>query len=244
VKKVQEHYDSVAPVYDMRYDSDMGRAYHQHISDALLASLPPGTSLLDLGCGTGLFMRKYGETGGNAVGLDISRGMIENARARCNGFEFCMGTAEELPFRDHSFDAISCLLAFSYLPCPDRMLSEVIRILRPGGRIAVCTLSRNMLTSLVPAIYRLGELIDLQHIGVGSFGERYYTEDEMVILFTEAGFNDISVKRVSFAHISLKKSIFEIARKMEPFVEQRMPALAYNIVATGRKPGLTGGRAP
>ncbi|MDD1655962.1 MAG: methyltransferase domain-containing protein [Methanomicrobiales archaeon] len=244
MKKVQEHYDSVAPVYDMRYDSDMGRAYHQHISCALLESLPPGRSLLDLGCGTGLFMRRYGETGGDAIGLDISRGMIENARGRCNDFEFCMGTAEELPFRDHSFDAISCLLAFSYLRHPSRMLAEASRILRPGGRIAVCTLSRNMLTSLVPAIYRLGELIDIRHVGVGDFGERYYTENEMVILFTEAGFIDISVKRVSFAHISLKKPIFEIARKMEPFVEQRMPSLAYNILVTGKKPGLRSGRAP
>jgi ubiquinone/menaquinone biosynthesis C-methylase UbiE len=244
VKKVQEHYDSVAPVYDMRYDSDMGRAYHQHISGALLASLPAGMSLLDLGCGTGLFMRRYGETGGDAVGLDISRGMIENARGRCNGFEFCMGTAEELPFRDDSFDAISCLLAFSYLRHPLQMLAEASRILKPGGRIAVCTLSRNMLTSLVPAIYRLGELIDIRHVGVGDFGEQYYTEDEMVILFSEAEFLDISVKRVSFAHISLKKPIFEIARKMEPFVEERMPSLAYNILATGRKPGLTGEQAP
>ena len=241
MKKVQEHYDSVAPVYDMRYDSDMGRAYHRHISSALLEDLPPGRSLLDLGCGTGLFMRRYGETGGDAVGLDISRGMIENARGRCNGYEFCMGTAEVLPFRDHTFDAISCLLAFSYLSHPTRMLAEASRILKPGGRIAVCTLSRTMLTSLVPAIYRLGELIDVRHIGVGDFGERYYTEDEMVILFSEAGFLDISVKRVSFAHISLKKPIFEIARKMEPFVEQRMPSLAYNILATGRKPGLSGG---
>jgi ubiquinone/menaquinone biosynthesis C-methylase UbiE len=221
----------------------MGRAYHQHISSALLEGLPRGKVLLDLGCGTGLFMRKYGETGGNATGLDISRGMIENARGRCNGFEFCMGTAEVLPFRDQTFDAVSCLLAFSYLANPAHMLAEANRILKPGGRIAVCTLSRTMLTSLVPAIYRLGELIDVRHnarhIGVGDFGERYYTEDEMVILFSEAGFHDIRVKRVSFAHISLKKPIFEIARKMEPFVEQRMPSLAYNILAMGKKPGIS-----
>ncbi|MDD1639177.1 MAG: class I SAM-dependent methyltransferase [Methanomicrobiales archaeon] len=234
----------MAPVYDMRYDSEMGRAYHRHISSALLERLPRGKYLLDLGCGTGLFMRRYGETGGDAIGLDISRGMIENARGRCNGFEFCMGTAEELPFRDQTFDAISCLLAFSYLTNPSWMLAEASRILKPGGKIAVCTLSRTMLTSLVPAIYRLGELIDVRHIGVGDFGERYYTEDEMVILFSEAGFHDIRVKRVSFAHISLKKPIFEIARKMEPFVEQRMPSLAYNILATGRKPGLIGDRGP
>ncbi|HXW98856.1 MAG TPA: methyltransferase domain-containing protein [Methanomicrobiales archaeon] len=235
-KKVADHYNRVARVYDLRYDTACGREYHRHICAHMLDWLPPGRLLLDLGCGTGLFMRRYGELGGTAVGLDISRGMVEAAREQGGWFEYLEGTAEVLPFRDRSFDAVSCMLAFSYLEHPERMLGEAYRVLRPGGCLAVSTLSRNVITSLVPAIYRIGERMEVGRIGVGDFGERYYTEEELVGIFTGAGFGEVRAKRCSFAHHSLKEPIFDIARRVEPFIEKRVPGLAYNLVVSGRVP--------
>ena len=236
MKKVADHYDQVAPVYDLRYDTSCGRVYHTHICRHLLDWLPRGKLLLDLGCGTGLFMRRYGELGGTAVGLDISRGMVGEARAQDGWFDYLVGTAEVLPFRDATFDAVSCVLAFSYLEHPSRMLAEAYRVLKPGGCLAVGTLSRSVITSLVPAIYRIGERMEIGRIGVGDFGERYYTEEEMTGIFEEAGFVDVKAKRCSFAHHSLKEPIFDIARRVEPFIEKRMPGLAYNLVVGGRVP--------
>ena len=48
-----------------------------------MGALPKGGNLLDIGCGTGLFVERYIEAGGSAIGLDISRKMIERARHRC-----------------------------------------------------------------------------------------------------------------------------------------------------------------
>jgi len=236
VKKVQQHYDSVADVYDDRYDRDRGRYYHEHIRNHVMRGLSEGAFLLDVGCGTGLFVRQYMAGGGRAVGLDISPKMVQNARKHCAAGEFLVGTADMLPFRGETFDALASLLAFSYLPDPGAMLREAFRVLKPGGRIAICTLSRTVFTNAVPIIYALGERVGLQRVGVGNFNERYYTGREIADLLTDAGFVDVSVWRCSFAHRNLVEPLFTLARRLEPFVEKRIPYLAYNVCASGRKP--------
>lgn len=236
MNKVQQHYDEIADIYDDRYDCQRGRCYHRHISDHVMRMLPKGGFLLDLGCGTGLFVERYVEEGGRAVGLDISPGMVRHGRQRCPESEFCVGTAEVLPFQDATFDALASLLAFSYVPDPEAMLAESYRVLKPGGRIAICTLSRTVFTSIVPLIYQLGEKIGLKEVGVGNFDERYYTNSELAGLLEDTGFADIEVSRCSFAHLKLADPIFSLARRVEPFIEENLPYLAYNVCAAGKKP--------
>ncbi|HQC13025.1 MAG: methyltransferase domain-containing protein [Methanoregulaceae archaeon] len=235
--KVRQHYDEVADIYDSRYDRNRGRLYYSRLSENVLELLPKGKHLLDLGCGTGLFIQHYGKYGGAATGLDLSPGMIHKARSRCRMGRFAVGNAEILPFRDESFDALSSLLAFSYLKEPESMIKEAYRVLKPGGVIAVVTLGKNLLTSGLPALYAMGEAMNIRHVGMGDFGERYYSESEMNDLFFKAGFTDILIRRCSFAHINLIDPLYGIARKIEPFVEERLPYLAYNLLASARKPG-------
>lgn len=235
-EKVQQHYDDVAELYDSRYNERRGKAYYRHISRHVLARIPPGKRILDLGCGTGLFLRAYEERGGYGIGLDISRGMLEKARVRCTAGDVTLGNAEVLPFRNESFDAVTSLLAFSYVPRPEQLLSEAWRVLCPGGSLAICTLGKHFLTSGLPAVYTVAEMIKLRRIGMGAFGERYYDQSEMAGLLEDAGFSEISVSRCSFAHLNLVDPFFGIARKLEPIVEERIPHLAYNILASGKKP--------
>lgn len=234
--KIRHHFDSMAHRYDDRYDRARGRSYHNHLSDYLLRHLVPGGRLLDLGCGTGLFVSRYVAGGGTAIGLDISRGMIRKAEERCPGSDFTVSSADRIPFRDGTFDAVASLLVFSYVRKPERMLAEAYRVLRPGGTLAICTLGKNLITSGLPAIYHLGEVMRVRQVCVGAFGERYYQESEMAEFLTEAGFGAIRVHRCSFAHYSLIDPVYGIARRVEPFVEKHLPALAYNIFAAGTKP--------
>jgi ubiquinone/menaquinone biosynthesis C-methylase UbiE len=234
--KIQEHYDTIADVYDHHYDQHRGRCYHRHISTHIMNALPQGGKLLDIGCGTGLFVNRYIEAGGSAIGLDISRKMLEQARRRCITCDYTIGIGEKIPFCDNSFDAVSSLLVFSYVKDPVSMMSEAFRVLKPGGSIAICTLGKKLLTLGIPAIYHLGEKMNVKHVVMKDFGERYYDEAEMDELFTRAGFSDIEVKWCSFAHIDMIDPLFLLAQKIEPFVEKRVPQLAYNICVSGKKP--------
>lgn len=236
INKVSSHYDEVAEVYDRRYDVNRGKFYYNHISRHVMERLPRGGRLLDLGCGTGLFVRYYVNEGGEAVGIDISKGMIGKASGKCASSDFTIGTAEILPFRDGSFDVVSSLLAFSYLNHPEKTLEETYRVLRPGGSIAICTLGRNLFTRGLPAIYHISEAMNLKKACFGAFGERYYSVEEMEQLLHNSGYIDVNVKRCSFAHYNLARPIYDIAKKIEPFVERNIPYLAYNICASGKKP--------
>ena len=234
-EKIREHYNMVADTYDHHYDYHRGRKYHTHLSNHLMKALPEGGHLLDIGCGTGLFVEKYIQKGGHGTGLDISEKMVAKARHRCPDCEFIVGTGEKLPFADGSFNAVSSVLVFSYVRDPVAMLSEVYRILEPGGSVALCTLGKKLITSGIPSLYKISEKIRIKHVVMKDFGEHYYDEKEMNTLFVNAGFCNIDVKWCSFAHIDMIDPIFSLATKVEPFVEKSVPQLAYNIFASAKK---------
>ncbi|HVN73192.1 MAG TPA: methyltransferase domain-containing protein, partial [Methanoregula sp.] len=154
----------------------------------------------------------------------------------CTECDFSVGTADRLPFRDASFDAVSSLLVFTYLKHPEGMLSEAFRVLRPGGSIAICTLGKKLLTRGIPALYHISEKMRVRHVVMKNFGEHYYDERDMRDLFSGAGFEGIEVQWCSFAHINMIDPVFSLARRIEPFVEKRVPQLAFNICVSARKP--------
>jgi ubiquinone/menaquinone biosynthesis C-methylase UbiE len=233
--KIRRHYDKVADTYAHHYDHHRGKKYHTHLSNHLVKVLPEGGNLLDIGCGTGLFVEKYIRNGGSGTGIDISEGMVAKARRRCPECEFLVGTGEQLPFEDNSFNAVSSVLVFSYVKDPAAMLSEVFRVLEPNGSVALCTLGKKLITRGIPRLYKLGEKIKVKHVVMKDFGEHYYDEMEMNTLFHDAGFSNINVKWCSFAHIDMIDPIFSLATKVEPFVEKSLPQLAYNIFVSAKK---------
>jgi ubiquinone/menaquinone biosynthesis C-methylase UbiE len=108
--------------------------------------LGPVDVLLDVGCGGGSFLRRALATDCRAAGVDHSRAMVrlarrKNADAVASGrLRVVYGAAEELPFRDGEFTALSCLVAFLFFDDPLQVLREMRRVLdRDGGRLAVFT---------------------------------------------------------------------------------------------------------
>jgi ubiquinone/menaquinone biosynthesis C-methylase UbiE len=105
--------------------------------------LEAGECVLDVGCGTGLLaddMATLVGAGGRVVGVDTSKDMLTLAEQRCADLpqvNLKRANAESLPEEDESFDAVVCVQVLLYLPDVPTALSEMHRVLRPGGRIAI-----------------------------------------------------------------------------------------------------------
>jgi trans-aconitate methyltransferase len=92
----------------------------------------PGDCILDLGCGQGQLTQRIASTGATVVGVDSSAQMVSAARER--GITAEEGRAEALPFAAQSFDAVFSNAALHWIRDQDAMMSEVRRVLKPGGR--------------------------------------------------------------------------------------------------------------
>jgi ubiquinone/menaquinone biosynthesis C-methylase UbiE len=107
---------------------------------ALLA-LEAGNHVLDVGCGTGDDVRALAQIVGPtglAVGIDSSLTMIGAARLRADshaGVEFRVGNAQRLDFADATFDACRTDRVLQHLSDPGQAVDEIVRVLRPGGRL-------------------------------------------------------------------------------------------------------------
>jgi SAM-dependent methyltransferase len=129
--------------WDRLRDEAYGRAFTQ---SALLGLLPREWAVADLGCGTGHAAAALAPHVARVVGVDQSAAMLKAARKRTAGMgnvELRSGRLEALPLDDGSCDGALLLLALTYVGEPAMAVSEMARILRPGGRAVVVDLLRH-----------------------------------------------------------------------------------------------------
>lgn len=129
--------------WDRLREEAYGRSLNQ---TALLALLPSPWTVADLGCGTGALALALAPNVRRVIGVDQSAAMLKAARARtagCDNVELRRGSLEAVPVHDASCDAALLVLALSYVREPGRVLAEMARILRPGGRAVVLDLLRH-----------------------------------------------------------------------------------------------------
>jgi SAM-dependent methyltransferase len=102
------------------------------------ADLRSTWSVLDLATGPGSTALAAARRGCRVVGVDISESLLAQARTRAAAegltIEFAHEDAEHLPYQDESFDAVLSTFGISFTPAPEQVASEVLRVLRPGGR--------------------------------------------------------------------------------------------------------------
>ncbi len=161
---IQRMFEYLAPRYDLwnRLASFGLDAYWRRVAVRLV---PPGGRILDLCTGTGelvLKMLPYLEPAGQAVGLDFAPNMLrvatQKTRARVRStrvpVSYLLGDAMRLPFPANTFDGLTNGFAMrNMLPFADHALSEMWRVLRPGGRVIILDICRPP-WPILAALYR------------------------------------------------------------------------------------------
>jgi len=99
----------------------------------------PGRCLLDAGCGIGEVARELAAAGADVVALDRSAATVAAAAARDDGgsVRYVTGDVSALDFPDASFDAVRCERVLQHVDDPDRVIAELVRVTRPGGRVCL-----------------------------------------------------------------------------------------------------------
>jgi SAM-dependent methyltransferase len=167
----------VAGRYEQWY-SGAGRridALEKALLGQLLASFPDARTVLDVGCGTGHFTRWMAEQGLDAVGLDVSDPMLNEAR-RHDGVSYMNGDALALPLADRSRDLVALITTLEFVSDPERALAEAVRVARQGillgvlNRYSLLALRRRLSGEFLwrgARFFGPGELADLARAAAG-----------------------------------------------------------------------------
>jgi len=148
--QVRGMFDRIAGVYDVMNSAMTAGLHHQWRQRAVdRAQVGPGSDALDVCCGTGdlaLELRRRIGPDGRVVGCDFSEPMLELARRKSGEeglpVEFGWADALDLPYGDRSFDAVTVGFGARNLADLERGLSEMARVLRPGGRLVILEITR------------------------------------------------------------------------------------------------------
>ena len=107
------------------------------------AEVSAGQSVLDVACGTGVVAVTAARAGARVKGLDLSPVLLESARANASlaqvEIDFLEGDLEALPYPDSTFDVVLSQFGHMFAPRPAVAIQEMLRVLRPGGRVAFTT---------------------------------------------------------------------------------------------------------
>jgi ubiquinone/menaquinone biosynthesis C-methylase UbiE len=138
ISDVQSGYDLVADEYARRlYDELRNKPLDCQLLDRFAESVRHAGIACDLGCGPGQIARYLHECGVQVRGMDLSAGMVAQARQLNPGIEFCQGDMRDLPVKSDSWAGIAAFYAIVNLPPSDVLLAlhEMLRVLVPGGRV-------------------------------------------------------------------------------------------------------------
>lgn len=146
LKDNRAYYDEFAEWYE----KERHHGYHAFLDDMAVELVRPyatGRRVLEVGCGTGLILRRVAELTDEAYGFDLSRGMLGRTAER--GLRTVQASATQLPFPGGTFDLVYSFKVLAHVPDIDRALEEIARVTRRGGHCILEFYNRDSLRWLI-----------------------------------------------------------------------------------------------
>ncbi len=186
---------SAAEVYEEFFVPALFREWAPRVAAA--AAIRPGQKVLDVACGTGVLAREAASRaapGGEVCGLDRNEGMLAVARREAPGIAWRQGLAEALPYDARRFDAVISQFGLMFFDDRRRALQEMLRVLRPGGRLAVAVWDRLETSPGYAAMTALLQRLFGERVAAGLRAPFVLGDaDELRALFAAAGMPEVRI---------------------------------------------------
>ena len=139
-RQMMHRYNSTAEIYDARYEEEQEAKYK-----AALENVKPAGTILDVGCGTGLFFKHLTNEAETVVGIDSSKKLLLEARKHARGWRnihLVQADADHLPFNEDFFNAIFAFTVLQNMPKPLETLKELGRVAKRDAQVVVTGLKK------------------------------------------------------------------------------------------------------
>lgn len=158
-RKVMQLYNVTAEMYDERYAQEQERKYKKALENVYVT----GKTVLDVGCGSGLFFKEVAAQADLVIGVDVSRKLLLKAKEQGSAFSnvaVLQADADHLPFRDELFGAVFAFTVLQNVPKPAETLNELKRVAKKGDKIVVTGLKKAFpLTSFIDLLDGSGLIV-------------------------------------------------------------------------------------
>jgi SAM-dependent methyltransferase len=185
-----------AEIYDELFVPALFAQWGPRVTEA--AAVRPGQRVIDVGCGTGVLACAVADQVGQkgyVVGLDPNAKMLAVASRKPRNITWQLGRAEELPFDDFSFDVVVSQFALMFVESQSAAIAEMVRVLRPGGRLAVAVWdSLDQVPGYLALAELLGELFGDDVAGAMQAPFTLGNRGELLRLFAGAGASGAEVR--------------------------------------------------
>jgi ubiquinone/menaquinone biosynthesis C-methylase UbiE len=219
--QIRDKYDAEVEKYDDIFKNKAGKHFikTKMVKAISFKNINPEQKILEIGCATGIFSFEYEKLGIYLTSIDLSSENIKFANLKKRRFNskinFRVGDTERLEFNNDTFDGIISFSTLRYVPNIKKALSEIYRVLKPGGYVIL-----DFPNKKCPWFGHLKKKV----LGREHIHDNFYYKEDIKKMFSEVGFQNIIIKQGLFIPKSTPDILFPLFKFFEFFFE-RIPLI-------------------